>query len=211
MPQDMGLICRTASAQAAPEMLIDEATELLLNWQQVIDQFNLKNESGVLFTESDLIKRALITAADKKIDLNEWIIRRLVLQQLSEHFGLHKPAKAKYASLGAVKSAAETLMSLIAYVEHKDDNLAAQAFDRGKKEIGATALNIIARQDFSLKALNQSLDKLMQLKPLMKPRILKACVAIILSDGKTTIKGIELVRTISTCLDCPMPPMQVRQ
>jgi Zn-dependent protease with chaperone function len=152
-----------------------------------------------------------IITADKKIDLNEWIIRRLVLQQLSEHFGLHKPAKAKYATLGAVKSAAEILMSLIAYVEHKDDNLAAQAFDRGKKEIGATALNIIARQDFSLKALNQSLDKLMQLKPLMKPRILKACVAIILSDGKTTIKGIELVRTISTCLDCPMPPMQVRQ
>jgi len=149
-----------------------------------------------------------IIIADKKIDLNEWIIRRLVLQQLSEHFGLRKPAKAKYASLGAVKSAAETLMSLIAYVEHEDDNMAAQAFDRGKKEIGATALNIIAKQDFSLNALNQSLDKLMQLKPLMKPRILKACVAIILSDGKTTIKGIELVRTISICLDCPMPPMQ---
>jgi len=150
-----------------------------------------------------------IVIADKKIDLNEWIIQRLVLQQLSEHFGLRKPAKAKYASLGAVKLAAETLMSLIAYVEHKDDSQAVQAFDRGKKEIGATALNIIARQDFSLDALNQSLDKLMQLKPLMKPRILKACVAIILSDGKTTIKGIELVRTISICLDCPMPPMQV--
>jgi len=150
-----------------------------------------------------------IVIADKKIDLNEWIIQRLVLQQLSEHFGLRKPAKAKYASLGAVKLATETLMSLIAYVEHKDDSQAVQAFDRGKKEIGATALNIIARQDFSLDALNQSLDKLMQLKPLMKPRILKACVAIILSDGKTTIKGIELVRTISICLDCPMPPMQV--
>jgi Zn-dependent protease with chaperone function len=150
-----------------------------------------------------------IIIADKKIDLNEWIIQRLVLQQLSEHFGLRKPPKAKHASLGAVKSDAEILMSLIAYVEHKDDSQALQAFDRGKKEIGATALDIIARQDFSLSILNQSLDNLMQLKPLMKPRILKACVAIILSDGKTTIKGIELVRTISICLDCPMPPIQV--
>jgi Zn-dependent protease with chaperone function len=150
-----------------------------------------------------------IIIADKKIDLNEWIIQRLVLQQLSEHFGLRKPPKAKHASLGAVKSDAEILMSLIAYVEHKDDSQALQAFDRGKKEIGATALDIIARQDFSLSILNQSLDNLMQLKPLMKPRILKACVAIILSDGKTTIKGIELVRTISICLDCPMPPMWV--
>ena len=31
MPQDMGLICRTASANATTEMLIEEATELLHN------------------------------------------------------------------------------------------------------------------------------------------------------------------------------------
>lgn len=68
MPQDMGLICRTASAHAKPEMLIDEANDLLQNWEQIIEQFNSKEESGILFAESDLIKRALITAADKKID-----------------------------------------------------------------------------------------------------------------------------------------------
>ena len=68
MPQDMGLICRTASAHATPEMLIDEANDLLQNWEQIIEQFNSKDESGILFAESDLIKRALITAADKKID-----------------------------------------------------------------------------------------------------------------------------------------------
>jgi Zn-dependent protease with chaperone function len=149
-----------------------------------------------------------IISADKKVDLNEWVIQRLVLQQLNQHFGLHKPPKARYSNLGAVKSDAETLLSLIAYVEHRDDHHAAQAFDRGKKESGATALNIVARKDFSLESLNRSLDNLMQLKPLVKPRILKACVAIILADGKTTTRGIELVRTISICLDCPMPPMR---
>ena len=51
-----------------------------------------------------------IIIADNRIDLNEWIIQRLVLQQLCEHFGLRKPAKAKYDSLGAVKSDAETLL-----------------------------------------------------------------------------------------------------
>ena len=99
-------------------------------------------------------------------------------------------------------------MSLIAYVEHKDDSKAAQAFDHGKKEIGATTLNILARQALSISSLNQSLDKLMQLKPLVKPRILQAMVGIILADDKTTTSGVELVRTISTCLDCPMPPMR---
>ncbi len=149
-----------------------------------------------------------IIVADKKVDLIEWVIQRLVLQQLNEHFGLRKPPKARHSTLGAVKADAETLMSLIAYVEHEDDSEAANAFDHGKKEIGATAFNIIPREDLSLNNLNQSLDNLMQLKPLVKPRILLAMVAIVLSDAKTTARGVELVRTISSCLDCPMPRMR---
>ncbi len=149
-----------------------------------------------------------IIVADKKVDLIEWVIQRLVLQQLNEHFGLRKPPKARHSTLGAVKADAETLMSLIAYVEHEDDSEAANAFDHGKKEIGATAFNIIPREELSLNSLNQSLDNLMQLKPLVKPRILLAMVAIVLSDAKTTARGVELVRTISTCLDCPMPRMR---
>jgi Zn-dependent protease with chaperone function len=149
-----------------------------------------------------------IIVADKKIDLIEWVIQRLVLQQLNEHFGLRKPPKARHSTLGAVKADAETLMSLIAYVEHEDDSEAANAFEQGKKEIGATALNIVPREELSLNSLNQSLDNLMQLKPLVKPRILLAMVAIVLADGKTTPRGVELVRTISACLDCPMPRMR---
>ena len=149
-----------------------------------------------------------IIVADKKVDLIEWVIQRLVLQQLNEHFGLRKPPKARHSTLGAVKADAETLMSLIAYVEHEDDSEAANAFDHGKKEIGATALNIVPREELSLNTLNQSLDNLMQLKPLVKPRILLAMVAIVLADAKTTPRGVELVRTISTCLDCPMPRMR---
>jgi len=48
-----------------------------------------------------------------------------------------------------------------------------------------------------------------ELKPLLKPRILKACAKIILADGETTRKGIELFRTISTNLDCPVPPLNI--
>jgi hypothetical protein len=70
---------------------------------------------------------------------------------------------------------------------------------------------MLARKEIKLNSLNNALDALTQLKPLVKPRLLKACVAIILQDGKTTTKGIELVRTISTCLDCPMPPIPAQR
>src|SRR5579862_445419 len=66
MPQDMGLICRTASTNATPELLIDEANELLKTWQHIIDNFHKATKPTCLYEESDLIKRAILTCVDKK-------------------------------------------------------------------------------------------------------------------------------------------------
>lgn len=68
MPKDMGLICRTASVNATPEMLIQEATELLKTWQGIIENFQASTKPSCLYEESDLIKRAVVTAVDKKFD-----------------------------------------------------------------------------------------------------------------------------------------------
>ena len=69
-------------------------------------------------------------------------------------------------------------------------------------------LQMLPMDAFSLGMLDSAMDELMKLKPLAKPRLLKACVAIILADGDPTTGGNELVRTLSTCLNCPMPPLQ---
>lgn len=68
MPKDMGLICRTASCIATPEMLITEAHELLNTWQSIMERFHQSTDSALLYEESDLIKRAVITAVDKRFD-----------------------------------------------------------------------------------------------------------------------------------------------
>lgn len=68
MPQDMGLICRTASATATTDQLVDEATELLHNWQTIVEKFHNSSKPTLLFEESDLIKRVVTTCVDKKID-----------------------------------------------------------------------------------------------------------------------------------------------
>ncbi|MBM3201016.1 MAG: ribonuclease E/G [Chlamydiae bacterium] len=68
MPTDMGLICRTASMWATTEQLVDEAHELLAVWNNIVEQFHKAKGPTCLFRESDLIKRALMTALDKKYD-----------------------------------------------------------------------------------------------------------------------------------------------
>lgn len=68
MPQDMGLICRTASAGATTDQLVEEATELHLNWQSIVERFNKATRSTLLYEESDLVKRVVTLCVDKKID-----------------------------------------------------------------------------------------------------------------------------------------------
>lgn len=68
MPVDMGLICRTASVGASTEALVEEATDLLKSWQSIVDNFHKATKPTCLYHESDLIKRAVLTAVDKKFD-----------------------------------------------------------------------------------------------------------------------------------------------
>ena len=151
-----------------------------------------------------------IIISDKTVNLREWVVQRFLMQQLDEHFGFRKPVRAKYGELKSVRAEVAIMLSLIAHMEHSDAEEAASAFRVGAAETGLDNLHLQPLESFNLDSLNAALDQLMKLKPLAKPRLLRACVAIILADDETTTTGIELVRTLSTCLNCPMPPMQPR-
>lgn len=68
LPKDIGLICRTASMNATSEELIQEATELFRSWEDIMQGFQKHEDPACLFRESDIVKKALITALDKKFD-----------------------------------------------------------------------------------------------------------------------------------------------
>ncbi len=68
MPQNMGLICRTESRVATAEMLIDEANDLLQQWQLIMSRFEEADKSSCLYEESDLIKRSVLMGVQKKFD-----------------------------------------------------------------------------------------------------------------------------------------------
>ncbi len=147
--------------------------------------------------------------ADKKVNLREWIVQRVVLQHLEEHYGHRKKPVAKYFVLGSAKYSSEIILSLLAYLEHSDEGRAQQAFDAAKRSVGAGALKMVPKSTVSLDSLNTAMDELEFLKPPLKKRFLLACVGCIAHDGKVTIQAYELTRAIASCLDCPMPPVLV--
>ncbi|MGR3951462.1 MAG: Rne/Rng family ribonuclease [Chlamydia sp.] len=92
MPQEMGFICRTASQNASQEMLVLEANELAATWHDIVEKYKKSERSGVLYEESDLIKKAVVNAVDKKMDrilVDDYQIyqqcRRLYAPYATEH------------------------------------------------------------------------------------------------------------------------------
>jgi Zn-dependent protease with chaperone function len=153
------------------------------------------------------VVQALI-AADSKVSLNEWILTHFLMRQLDQHFGLQQPAKARFGMLGDVNREAAMLISLVAHAEHQEAAAAAElAFKAGIEAAGATALKFVPREELKLDVLDVAMDKLAELKPLLKPRIIKACATAIMHDGEATLRGHELLRTIASCLGSPMPPL----
>lgn len=90
MPKDMGLICRTASVNATQDALIDEATDLYRTWQNIVEHFHKATRPTCLFEESDLVKRSVMTAVDKKFE-------RLLVDDYST-YNQCKRIYAKYSS-----------------------------------------------------------------------------------------------------------------
>jgi ribonuclease G len=98
MPKEMGLICRTASATASEEQLIAEAHELLRIWQNIIEKFNNCSDPCLLYAESDIVQRALLTAVNKKVDrllVDDYTIYQSCKQRYS-HYSKEHPLKSEY-------------------------------------------------------------------------------------------------------------------
>jgi ribonuclease G len=92
LPNEMGLICRTASVNATSEMLIEEAHSLLKSWQEIVEKFHKATKPACLFEESDLIKRVVLTAIDKKFDrilVDDHNTHRSIKQLYSTYTGEH--------------------------------------------------------------------------------------------------------------------------
>jgi len=148
--------------------------------------------------------------ADQKVDIREWIVQRLIIQQLEEAFGNRKPPVAIHTHIGAVKHELELILSLVSYAEHKDDIEAQYAFQTAIRTIGATALKMVSRQEITIAELDRATDKLERVKPALKPRILKALIACLTVDNKISAGSAEFTRAVASCLGSPMPPIKIQ-
>jgi len=145
---------------------------------------------------------------DHKVGLSEWALQRVVNKHLGEALE-GKRSKHTNVTLKELQDHIARLMSMLAYADRSSGIAPAQAFEKGKAVLDLD-ISLLPKQELSLSSLNAALDALADLRPLRKPKLLKACIATITADNVVSPVEQELVRAIADTLDCPMPPIAVQ-
>jgi len=144
---------------------------------------------------------------DSKISLFEWSIRKIVFHHLDPVFIKKPGTTAQNLVLTQVQAACAVLLSILVYSGKQQGISNNDVFDRATRQLGELNISLLAKSEIRLESLNSSLDRLAKLKPLEKPRLLKACAICITADQQITSNEVEIYRAISAILDCPVPPL----
>jgi Zn-dependent protease with chaperone function len=151
---------------------------------------------------------SLLIMADKEISLFEWCLFKILRYTLDDR----PDRRLKSVALKSIHKDCEVLLSVLAHSGHSNEQEAEAAFLAAKEFL---ELNMGMKYQHNLGAntgrLEKALDKLNTLKPLEKPKLLKAMVTCINSDGKVTGEESELLRAVGSLLDCPIPPLLPEQ
>jgi hypothetical protein len=150
-----------------------------------------------------------LVQADHKMTLFEYALRRLLMRHVVSHYIRGKPVPVKYTNYPSLVRPASVVLSALAHAGQADSDKVARAFEAGVQALDwpGAQLELVAPGAAGLRELDGALETLAMAAPMLKKQILEACAAVICIDGTVTVEEGELLRAISDCLGCPMPPL----
>lgn len=146
--------------------------------------------------------------ADGTISLFEYALDKVLLRHLDGFFKGHPPTPVRYHALAPVLGEVVVLLSTLAYLNRQEQDGPRLAYEAGLRHLnieGVTA-PILPPEACHLAAVDQALEKLQGLAPVLKKNLLFAAGQVALSDGRLGRDEIELIRAIADVLGCPLPP-----
>jgi Zn-dependent protease with chaperone function len=141
--------------------------------------------------------------ADRQLSLFEWCLIKILRYNLDRRAVRDGPA----IELKDCARECRILLAALTQTGHGTQDEASAAFAAGMRELDFANLELEWNNPPDIAVLEQTLDKLKNLRPLQKPRLLKAMVQCIQHDGKVSSEEGELLRAVAAVLDCPVPPL----
>jgi hypothetical protein len=149
-----------------------------------------------------------LTLADGRHSLFEFALRQALLQHLGSRFVPPGRRVVQIYALRGVIGETSCVLSLLARAGHRGEEQAQAAFARGRlilREPGADP-EFLPVAECAPSRLSQALEALAVTSPLIKRKLLAACLECLIHDGTITTEEIELFRGVADALGCPVPP-----
>ncbi len=175
-----------------------ELVELLAPTLQGLDEYTREDlREGLL---------RLFDAADAP-DLVAWAAYR----QLRAVLARPQPPRPRFRRLATLRSSLELVLSALVQLDDTQPGSAQQALDAANESLGLTGLRLHHDAQREHVELDRALHRLAQAYPLLKPRILKACIAAIRADERITEQESLMLQIVATAIDCPAPRLVAEQ
>ncbi|WP_346839330.1 M48 family metallopeptidase [Microbulbifer sp. SAOS-129_SWC] len=152
-----------------------------------------------------VFKRNLIKLlrSDGRVDLWEWALYRVLMHAIEGTPDRQRLSGRK----GAQQDATRFILAAVAHAGQDAYLPAKRAFESGLEVLQLAVTPLPAAGDITLARLDKAIAIAADLRPLHKPRLLKAMAATMAHDGVIEAEELELLRAVADSLDCPMPPV----
>lgn len=162
--------------------------------RQSLEQYKQLKQQLTQFIMSDLTS-----------EHQEWLHFRLLAHYLDQHFLPKKRLHRSYHSFGQVKQACLLILSLLANEGQHTTEQSNKAFAVGIDTLKLANEQRIVAEDIELNDVNQALEALEYMVPLLKEKFLIACANCLEANQSMHTVGWDFLRVVAACLGCPMP------
>jgi Zn-dependent protease with chaperone function len=149
--------------------------------------------------------------ADGRVQIFEWLLFQLVKQNLDRHFALSRPLKPQYKTLASLAEYYQIVLSRVVHYGFEDQDLASVdeqdkrlAFIRAADTAGVKGMSLMSKQACDGSVFSQAVHRLSLAYPLLKPRLLKGCLAAIHFDNVISDQERYVMTAIACVMDCPV-------
>jgi len=152
-----------------------------------------------------LTKLEALCHADDHFSLFEWTLLALARQQLDENAGRNR--HTRFHRFGAVAQELQQLFSVLVWAGGAKGSQAEALFRQHAGSLLPGARNLLPLSHCSSKKLFAAVDRLADLSPLLKGPVIDCAVDLAMADNTLKTAERELLRALSSLLECPLPPL----
>jgi Zn-dependent protease with chaperone function len=145
-----------------------------------------------------------VMQADQRLTLGEFVLATILDWTLGPQ--ARRAGGVRFKDRAELAAETALVLSLLAHAGGTDEKARQAAFDKAKDVLAMPVLALAGQDRLVLAQVAGALERLSQLAPAEKEKLLEGFAAAIAADENVRLMEHELLRAVACVLDCPMPP-----